>query len=84
MFATYFNQLTQTIVNFHSIIILLTAILHILFASGVARDTSNLHKLGHHTQIVASWVWVLATLIGGALIASLYWVMHHSTLARRI
>ena len=65
------------------IILLLTVIMHIAFASCVGKDINNLHKLGVMTQLFAPWLWILATLILGIIPAVIYWLMHHSTLARR-
>jgi hypothetical protein len=45
-------------------------------AGGLRRD-------GERVWFVWRIVWTLATLMAGLLTVSIYWVMHHSTLARR-
>jgi len=75
-------SLSQTLNNFDIVILLLTAILHVIFASGVAKDVANFNHLGIPTQFIPGYAWVLATLIGGILVLAVYWLMHHSSLAR--
>ena len=66
------------------IIFILNLLLHVCFASFIAKDINNLSKLGAAPQLFPPWVWVLATLIGSFFIAAIYWLMHHSTLSRNI
>lgn len=72
----------QSLHTISIIILVLTALLHILFAAGIAKDVGHLNRLHIPTQIVSGGVWVLATLIGGVLVVGLYWLIHHSALAR--
>ena len=71
-------------VRFQIAIGLLSALLHIIFAAGVARDIRKLHRLHIETRFIPATAWILATLIAGILVLAMYWLMHHSTLARRL
>ena len=64
------------------LLLIINAILHVIFAGGVARDAGNLHKLGQRTALVSAPYWAFATLIGGVITAAIYWFIHHSTFTR--
>lgn len=83
MLSHLLGPFSQSISNIELLILLLNIILHIIFASGVARDVSHLNKAGLFPRFIPGIAWVLATLIGGILVLALYWLMHHSTLARK-
>lgn len=80
------QQLLQGVNNSIQTILLLVSfinvVLHLVFASAVAKDAGQLTKLGRPTYLVSGVVWAFATLVGGVLIAVAYWLMHYSTLAR--
>lgn len=62
-------------------VIIINLILHIIFANAVARDAAILKRQQKQTQIVSGLTWACATLVGGVLVAALYWLLHYSTLA---
>lgn len=74
--------LANTVHSISLLIILINFILHLIFASAVAKDSGRLTKLGRTTYLVSGVTWAFATLVGGVLIAVAYWLMHYSTLAR--
>jgi len=58
-------------------LLVISAILHILFAGAVAKDAGDLNKRGLKTHLVSGATWAFAVLVGGPLIAVGYWFMHH-------
>ena len=63
----------QSIVLMISII---SAIVHLIFAGAVAKDAARLSKEGVTIQLVSPITWAFATLVGGVLVAAVYWFMH--------
>ncbi|MHA3772519.1 hypothetical protein ACXR0O_13370 [Verrucomicrobiota bacterium sgz303538] len=58
------------------------ALLHIAFAVGVARDSAEfIHIQRRNTALVGSFIWTLATLVGGVFVAAIYWAIHRSNLS---
>ena len=82
MLAELTQQYSSQIQTGYYLILLINAILHLVFAGGVARDAGSLHKIGQRTALVSGATWAFATLIGGVVIATIYWFIHHSTLTR--
>jgi hypothetical protein len=76
------KQFGSQIETFFYLIMLINGLLHVIFAGGVARDTGNLTRLGLKPVLVSAPTWAFATLIGGVLTATIYWILHHSTLTR--
>lgn len=82
MLAELANQFSNQIQTFFYLIMLINGLLHIIFAGAVARDAGNLYRLGLKPVLVSAPTWAFATLIGGVFIATIYWLLHHSTLTR--
>ena len=57
-------------------------IIHMLFAAAVAKDSGSMQKRGCPTIMVSGVTWSFATLFGGIFIATIYWLLHHSTLTK--
>lgn len=80
------NQLAQQfstqIETFQYLLIIISALLHLLFAGAVARDAGHLNKIGQRTALVSAPTWAFATMLGGVVTAAIYWFIHHSTLTR--
>ena len=63
------------------LISLATAIVHVGFAFAVWTDSGLMwRRLRRNTFLVSGGIWALATLLGGAFVAGVYWLIHHSTL----
>ena len=76
------KQFSGQIETFFYLIMLINGILHFVFAGAVARDAGNLSRLGQRPVLVSAASWAFATLIGGVFTATIYWILHHSTLNR--
>lgn len=57
------------------------AIVHVSFAIGVVIAIRRGKEQGHAPWFVGTEVWALATLIGGVIVAGIFWLIHHSTLS---
>lgn len=77
-----FSQFSEQIATLNLLLVFINGLLHIIFAGAVAKDAGQLTKLGVKPWLVSGMTWAFATLMGGVLIAGLYWTMHHSSLAR--
>jgi|688.fasta_scaffold262219_2 hypothetical protein len=63
--------------------ILLTGLLHLLYAAGIAKDIGNLEKRSIQPLFLPGIGWVLAALLGGIFTVLVYWLIHHSTLSKK-
>lgn len=82
MMDTIINTMDITVIQFHTLIIILTVILHIVCAAAIASDIGQLHKRGIPPVLLPASAWVLAGILTGLLGAVAYWLMHYSSLAR--
>lgn len=78
------QQYSQSIQTFYLLVVLINGVVHILFAGAVAKDGGHLQKVGGRTALVSAPTWAFATLIGGVVVAAIYWFIHHSTLTRPV
>ncbi|EHL31682.1 hypothetical protein [Legionella drancourtii] len=78
------QQFATQIQTFFYLIMLINGILHLIFAGAVARDGGSMNRMGQKTVLVSASTWAFATLIGGVFTATIYWLLHHSTLTRPI
>lgn len=82
MLSELAKQFSTQIQTFFYLIMLINGLLHFIFAGAVARDTGSLYRLGQKPVLVSAPTWAFATLIGGVITATIYWLLHHSTLTR--
>ena len=82
MLTTFFAQFGQTLGAIQLLVIVLTAVVHLIIASGIAKDIGQLTKRDANPLFIPGFAWVLAGLVGGILTLALYWLLHHSSLAR--
>ena len=76
------NNFINEINHVSLLITVISALIHIIFAGAVARDSGHLNKQGHPIFLVSGITWAFATLVGGVIIAAIYWVLHHSKLCK--
>lgn len=67
----------EQIPSIQLMLVVISAILHILFAGAVAKDAGQINKRGLKTHLVSGATWAFAVLVGGPLVAIGYWFMHH-------
>jgi hypothetical protein len=79
MWLQHYQEFTHTL---EQLIFFLSALMHVLFAGGVAKDCGRLSQRGLHPILVSPSTWAFTTLLGGVWVAGLYWLLHHSTLTR--
>lgn len=58
-------------------------LVHLAFSAAVFNDAQRLQREHGSLAFVNSWLWSLAVLVGGVFVALAYWVIHHSTIAKR-
>ena len=73
--------MSELIILFSVVFGILTTVVNVLFAFAVFKDAT---KVNHHPNgkpvLVDGITWTISTLLGGVFVASIYWVIHHSTL----
>lgn len=57
-------------------------VIHLTLALAIYRDADQIERSGFSTVFVGRFLWTFMTLIGGLLVVTVYWLMHHSTLRR--
>lgn len=82
MLTELVKQVSGQIQTIYFLMLIVSAILHLLFAGAVARDAGALYKLGQKPALVSGATWAFATLIGGVITAAIYWFIHHSSFTR--
>ncbi len=78
----FINTLNVSVLQFHSFIILLTVVLHVLIATAIARDIGSMAKRQIPPILLPGSCWVLAGLLTGVWGLLIYWLIHHSSLSR--
>ena len=80
MLDTLLQSYATQMQNIQLLLMVINALVHIIFAGAVARDGGALYLRGRKPALVSAYVWSFATLIGGVVVAAIYWFIHHSTL----
>jgi hypothetical protein len=78
----FLYSVSHEIQSINLLILALNALLHLLFAGAVAKDAGLLAKNGQKTILVSPLTWGFAALVGGVLVAVVYWLMHHVNFKR--
>ena len=76
------KQFSAQIQTFFYLMMLINGILHVIFAGAVAHDAGNMTRMGQKPVLVSASTWAFATLVGGVLTATIYWLLNHSTLTK--
>ena len=63
--------------------VVIVIVVHISFAVAIFRDATNLSAL-RKPIFVGPIIWLLAALVGGIFVATIYWLMHHSRLNQSV
>ena len=79
----FLGQFSSTMQGIMFLMMILNALLHLVFAAGIAKDVGNMTKRNIIPAILPGYAWVLAGLLGGILAVLAYWFVHHSSLARK-
>lgn len=76
------SNVNMTMMQMHTVLIVLVILLHFVCATAIAKDAGRLHKRMIPTQMMPGSAWILAGLLMGVWGLLVYWLMHHSSLAR--
>ena len=64
--------------------VFLTLSIHLLFATSIYFDATQMEAQGKQIYFVGPFAWSLVTLCLGLIAVYVYWVMHHSNLRKPI
>ncbi len=81
--GTFLQSFHHEMESIRLMLIIITAILHLIFSGAVARDTGQMQKIGRRPVLVNGFVWAFATLVGGVMVFFMYWFIHYSTFSVR-
>jgi hypothetical protein len=70
-------NISAEIQSIGTIVLIIGAIIHVLFAGAIARDATLIARRQVSTHLVSPMTWAMATLVGGVSVAAIYWFMHH-------
>ncbi|MBK2125347.1 hypothetical protein [Fangia hongkongensis] len=76
------NSLSGLYTNISILMSVLVVIVHLLCAMAVSKDLSHFVKRNITPQLMPSFAWIIVTLVSGIWGLLIYWLMHHSSLAR--
>jgi hypothetical protein len=82
MIAEIAQRYGPQIQTIYFLFLCVNAILHVIFAGAIAKDAGGLYKIGQRPALVSALTWAFATLVGGTIVAAIYWFIHHSNLTR--
>ena len=74
------NPFAQAPAALALLVMVLTFIVHVCFATAVVQDIRRGRQEGRNPWLVGTEIWALATLLGGVFVVGIYWLMHHSSL----
>jgi hypothetical protein len=76
------HYLTEMMGSMDMLDLVLSGVLNLIFASGVAKDIHVLQEKSREPYLVPGFAWVLATATTGIMVAAIYWALHHSSLGK--
>ena len=72
----FFNEFQ--LFSLAGLVVLATAVVHVVFALGVKADAQMLTLAGGRVWFAPAWAWALAVLVGGLPFLLVYWLFHHA------
>ena len=76
------SELINYYVNSHVIMDILNIIVHLLCALSVSKDLGNFSRNKISPTLMSNFAWIVVSLATGILGLFIYWVMHHSSIAK--
>ena len=75
--------ITQFMAYWPIVFFCFTALVHIAFSLAIYQDANSQKQYEPTGSVfVRPFIWALAVLFGGVLIAALYWLIHHSSIKK--